>query len=185
MSLDFVAGVGLLALAGLISARTWWQQGALAVALVIYAGWVCWRRLDRPTETAQEGLLAAPAPGRKPLAGLEVLIWLLAAPWLWFPTLRPEVTALAVLLLALGWLAAWAAGGGLWPRSRYDLALTVLLGMATLGAWCSPFPALTLSKVAGCCWAWPYTAWFCARPTGAGRSCGHWRAWRCWRWAFA
>jgi hypothetical protein len=143
----FASGLTLLALAALVSLRSVWLQVILSVALVTYAGWVCWRRLDRGAQSASAGALAIVRPRRRALLTTELVVWTLVAPLLWFPTLRPEVTALAMLLLAIAWLAVMAAGGGLWPRSRYDVALIVFLGVAMVGAWRSPYPELTLAKV--------------------------------------
>ena len=77
------------------------------------------------------------------------LTLLLAAPFLWFPTVGPQGAALALVLLLSFWFFATIIGGVLWPRSRYDLALILLLLMALLGSLRSEVPTLTLPKVTG------------------------------------
>jgi putative inorganic carbon (HCO3(-)) transporter len=83
------------------------------------------------------------------LLGIEAVAVLLAAPALWFPNQRPELAALGLLLLIWVWGAVALAGGGIWPRSRFDLALAVLLVMALVGANRSMVMELTLPKVTG------------------------------------
>ena len=80
---------------------------------------------------------------------LELFVVALAAPALWFPTVRVQLTLLAILLLLLTWLTVALVEGVLWPRSSLDGPLLVIILMAALGAWTSPAPQLTLPKVTG------------------------------------
>jgi putative inorganic carbon (HCO3(-)) transporter len=72
---------------------------------------------------------------------------LLVAPALWFPSVRPELTVLALGLYVLLPIAGVALGLSLWPRSESDVALVVLIGAAVVGAIRSNSPELTLPKV--------------------------------------
>ena len=152
--------VGLLVVGFLLAARALWMQVVSALFLIAFAGWLFWRWLERARgpelenghrrekEIAQATATREPeASPRRPLAWAEFTGIGFAAPLLWFPTLRPALTILAIALLLLTWLAVALAGGRLWPRSRYDLALIVLLSMAGVAAFRSTVPALTLPKV--------------------------------------
>lgn len=86
---------------------------------------------------------------RQRLGVAEVLVVGFTAPILWFPAVHPGLTALALLLLASVWLAVALAEGLVWPHSRYDAALAILLLTATVGALVSSVPALTVPKITG------------------------------------
>jgi putative inorganic carbon (hco3(-)) transporter len=77
----------------------------------------------------------------------ECLALVLAAPVLWFPSVRPALVPSALLLLLASWSLDRLLGGSLWPASAYNPALCALLVMAAVGAWRSWVPGLTLSKV--------------------------------------
>ena len=61
------------------------------------------------------------------LLGLEWLGVGIAAPFLLFPTVRPNWTTAALAMLATWWLLRWAVRGEPWPRTPFNVALLVLL----------------------------------------------------------
>ena len=81
------------------------------------------------------------------MAWVDGLALVLAAPILWFPSLRPGLVPWALLLIVAVWVLDRLLGGKIWPASVYNPALFVLLAMAAIGAWRSWVPALTLPKV--------------------------------------
>jgi putative inorganic carbon (hco3(-)) transporter len=81
------------------------------------------------------------------MAWVDGLALALAAPVLWFPSLRPGLVPLALLLVLAVWMLDRLLGGKIWPSSAYNPALLALLAMAAIGAWRSWVPTLTLPKV--------------------------------------
>ena len=77
-----------------------------------------------------------------PLSGM-----VLVAPALWFPSVRPELTGLALGLYSLLLVTGAVRGLSVWPRSEIDVALVVLIIAAVVGAISSNRPDLTLPKV--------------------------------------
>ncbi|GAI03642.1 unnamed protein product [marine sediment metagenome] len=96
----------------------------------------------KPATSADPHSRRCAAAWRVRLDLTEILAVALAALPLWFPDLRPGLTACALLLLAVVWLAVALLERSVWPRCSYDLALAVLLLMATVGALVSATPAL-------------------------------------------
>jgi len=83
------------------------------------------------------------------LLGLEWLGVGIAAPFLLFPTVRPNWTTAALAMLATWWLLRWAVRGEPWPRTPFNVALLVLLLTIPLSIRASIVPELTLPKAAG------------------------------------
>ena len=77
-----------------------------------------------------------------PLSGM-----VLVAPALWFPSVRPELTGLALGLYSLLLVTGAVRGLSVWPCSEIDVALVVLIIAAVVGAISSNRPDLTLPKV--------------------------------------
>jgi len=154
---DAYLGLALVLLGGLLSATRLGWQVFWALLAVAFAGYLAWNwsgRVPRPTvETSEMSASAMMRSGSsKVLVGLnwaETAIVAVAAPVLWFPSLRPQLTILALLTLLLIWITIYLARGGLWPRSCYDPALLCLLIMAATGTLRSDIPVLTLPKAAG------------------------------------
>ncbi|MHB1295991.1 MAG: O-antigen ligase family protein [Anaerolineae bacterium] len=82
------------------------------------------------------------------VAPAQTAAFFLLAPALWFPDVRPQATylALALLVLVVGGLGL--ARHALWPRTPYDPALVVLVGMSVVSVLRSPVPGLTFPKAA-------------------------------------
>ena len=158
-------GMSLLSAGLLLAARAWPGRVIWGGMSLFYAGCPLWHwrkclrqaepppsyQAARSSPTASEdirnpGRLAA---WRDRLGLVEALVVGFTAPILWFPDLRPGLTIGALLLLALIWLAVALVERSLWPCSAYDVALAVLLFMATVGAVVSAVPELTTPKATG------------------------------------
>lgn len=87
--------------------------------------------------------------GLRRLAAWEWLTVPLAAPLLFFPTVRPYWTAAALVGLLFGWLARWLLRRECWPRTPLNRPLLLLALMIPVGIWASPLPELTLPKATG------------------------------------
>ncbi len=156
------AAAGCLSLGGLLAARVIWARLAWGAALAAYA--VAWAYFLRcPLAAGPNGaylyIPAEPTPSATRRAGRTgvravALVWAecalvaLVAPALWVPSLRPDLTALALMALPIYWLLGALLDEPLWPHARYNLALAVLLAALAAGAWRSGEPALTTPKVA-------------------------------------
>jgi len=79
-------------------------------------------------------------PDRALTAWVQLGGMVLVAPAFWFPSVRPELTVLALGLYSLLLAAGAALGLSVWPRSEIDVA-------AMVGAASSDRPDLTLPKV--------------------------------------
>ena len=99
--------------------------------------------------TAQESMTRRLTVDARYVTAVEGGLVLLAAPFLLFPTFRPRLTAAALALLALAWLARWALRGEPWPHTPCNGALLLLAIMIPVGVWASAFPELTLPKLTG------------------------------------
>ena len=77
----------------------------------------------------------------------EWLFLLFLAPFLVFPTVRPTMTLVALLLLVFLWLIRLWAQGEAWPVTPVNLPLLLLAVGVFVGALVSPFPDLTLPKL--------------------------------------
>ena len=138
-----------------------WPRVVSSTLLGAYLAWLLWRWLneqDRGTITAPEAPVgdAASVHGVSPesrsrpglsLLWLELAVVALSAPFLWFPTVFPVWTTLAVATLMLVWLLVAVVQRSIWPRSPYDVALIALVFMTCIGAYRSTVPILTLPKV--------------------------------------
>jgi len=78
---------------------------------------------------------------------LPLLGMFLVAPALWFPSLRPELTVMALGLYVFLPVAATALGLSLWPRSEMDGVIFLTVLAAIVGAIASDQPELTVPKV--------------------------------------
>ncbi|MEA3375250.1 MAG: O-antigen ligase family protein [Chloroflexota bacterium] len=72
-----------------------------------------------------------------------------AGPFLLFPSVRPVLTAAALVLLASVWLARWALRGEPWPLTPFNGALLLFALMIPVGIWASAMPEETLPKATG------------------------------------
>ncbi len=79
---------------------------------------------------------------------LEFLLLALAAPFLLFPTLKPEATLAVLVLLALFWMASLARRRP-WPVTPFNGALLLFAVMVGVGVGVSALPDLTLPKATG------------------------------------
>jgi O-antigen ligase len=77
----------------------------------------------------------------------NTLLWLLAAPWLLFPTLAPAVTALALLLLLLARLSQRRINGQFFQTTPFDGLIAFFLAMTAVAFVISPLPAVSLPKL--------------------------------------
>jgi putative inorganic carbon (hco3(-)) transporter len=71
------------------------------------------------------------------------------APWLLLPSLAPALTAVALLLLALGWLLSWAVTRQPFPLTPFNGALLLWLLALAVGIGVTADPDLTLPKATG------------------------------------
>jgi putative inorganic carbon (hco3(-)) transporter len=71
------------------------------------------------------------------------------APWLLFPSVVPALTAVALFLLALGWLALWAITRRPFPATPFNAALLLWLLALAVGIGVTADPDLTLPKATG------------------------------------
>lgn len=165
------AGAVLLAAGCVLEARSLLQQ-VLSVSLLIatsalMVGWALRAREGyKPAAGDLEAQVSASAPEPPVSASTaparrmhgsaallralgELGVVAVVAPLLWFPTLRPEITILALVALVLIWVLRAAWGGGVWPQAPWNLALALWLLMAFLGALRSVSPMLTFPKVTG------------------------------------
>jgi putative inorganic carbon (HCO3(-)) transporter len=85
----------------------------------------------------------------QPILNLEWLGVALAAPLLLFPTLRPGLTAVALVVLAALWLLCWFARGEPWPVTLFNGALLLFAITIPVAVWASAFPPVTLPKATG------------------------------------
>ena len=83
------------------------------------------------------------------LIRLELLLLLVASPLLWFPSLRPGWTAVALGSLVLVWLLHWAIGREPWPLTPVNSALLLFALVIPVAVWASAMPELTLPKLTG------------------------------------
>jgi putative inorganic carbon (HCO3(-)) transporter len=83
------------------------------------------------------------------LAGLEWLAVALAAPFLLFPSVRPLLTAAALLALAALWLIRWVVRREPWPVAPFNGALLLFTLTIPVAIWASALPELTLPKATG------------------------------------
>ncbi|MFC2030408.1 O-antigen ligase family protein, partial [Chloroflexota bacterium] len=83
------------------------------------------------------------------MAGAEVAVVVLAAPFLLFPTFRPLVTVGACVALLMVWLARWVLTGRPGAQTPLDVPLLLLTLMVPVAVWASALPALTLPKLTG------------------------------------
>jgi len=74
-----------------------------------------------------------------------LLLWVLAAPWLFFPNRQPALTLLAALALLAGLL--WLYRGGHLRPTPFDLLLFIYLGLSVVGLLVSPLPVASLRRV--------------------------------------
>ena len=98
-------------------------------------------RADSPS-----GPIAALRAGARWLAGRELILVALAAPFLLFPN-RWTLPAFGLILLA--WLIRAVATGRLTRPTAFDLPLAILLIAAVAGYLLSPDPAMSRAKLWG------------------------------------
>jgi putative inorganic carbon (HCO3(-)) transporter len=80
---------------------------------------------------------------------LEWLVTAMAAPLLLFPTLRPGLTAVALVVLGALWLLRWLVRREPWPVTPFNGALLLFALTIPVAIWASAIPELTLPKAAG------------------------------------
>ncbi len=83
------------------------------------------------------------------LSDLEWLAVALAAPFLLFPSVRPLLTAVSLVLLAALWLLRWVVRREPWPVAPFDSALLLFTLTIPVAIWVSALPELTLPKATG------------------------------------
>ena len=83
------------------------------------------------------------------LPWLEPLTLVVAAPFLLFPTMRPQWTAVVLILLAAIYLMRWFARREPWPSTPFNGALLMLALVIPVAVWASALPDLTLPKLTG------------------------------------
>jgi putative inorganic carbon (hco3(-)) transporter len=88
-------------------------------------------------------------PGSRALTWGEGLLLLGVAPWLLFPSVVPALTAVALFLLALGWLVLWAITRRPFPATPFNGALLLWLLALAVGIGVTADPDLTLPKATG------------------------------------
>jgi putative inorganic carbon (hco3(-)) transporter len=88
-------------------------------------------------------------PGSRAVTWGEGLLLLAVAPWLLFPSVVPALTAVALFLLALGWLILWAITRRPFPATPYNAALLLWLLALAVGIGVTADPDLTLPKATG------------------------------------
>ena len=92
---------------------------------------------------------------RSGLFGLPWVIWIeggllaLAAPFLLFPSVVPELTVGALVLLVVSWVVQLTVDRRGLTRTPFHGAMLVWASMVGIGTLVSAFPALTLSKATG------------------------------------
>ena len=80
------------------------------------------------------------------LSQLEVVILLLATPFLLFPS---QLSVLALLLLGVPWVLRWRVRGHPTVRTPMDVPILCLLVMVPVAVWVSPLPQESLRKLLG------------------------------------
>lgn len=148
-----LVGTGLILLSALLSSRHLWAQLISIILSIAYGvALVVWWRADSqtgPTMPADTSIVATEESPSSLWLWLEFVVLVLSAPLLWFPSLRPGLTAIALATLAAIWLVTSVLEkGSSWRASPYDLALLVLLLMLIIGADISAIPELTMPKLA-------------------------------------
>lgn len=145
---------GLLLVGGFLANDTAliWRLLAYAlsltlIGLVVYARQAPRARPPLAGSPAAKRSRKPVAPRKRRLTWVPLLVVTLVAPILWFPTVRPDLAALALELYALMLILGAIIGTGLWPRSPFDIALLLLIPAALAGGIASNNVALTLPKV--------------------------------------
>jgi len=80
---------------------------------------------------------------------LELLVMLMAAPLLLFPTFRPRLTGLALAGLVFVYLVRWILCKETWPSTPFNGALLLLALTIPVAVWASALPDLTIPKLTG------------------------------------
>ena len=83
------------------------------------------------------------------LTDLEWLVVAISSPLLLFPTFRPLLTAVSLVVLVSFWLLRWIVRREPWPITPFNGALLLFATMIPVAIWASAFPNLTLPKASG------------------------------------